>query len=1086
MATVVWRSVLLWTAVFAVSARRPANEKTAADVTVPVTTPASLRSFQADAWKNYQVYGFAPNASKMAAALATQGQNAKTTSKAKKGKKKAKKTTKNGARPLKKKTATIQALKVKNAPKKSSKLKKKASNKSNAKPKQAKKATVSKKKSKAKKAQKGKTLKKDESGTATASFKCGMTATLTTCAIGNASELCILSDADGQCTPQFIYPVNKTGDKQLVTVQDLKEVLTISALPENFDAINFDDLDRGVVAQGLTVPTKTTVFKITKSRLQGYPDPKFNGLKLPPSIERLDFSDNEMTTFNCTEWSLSPNNLIEMALNNNNLNNLDNVVIPSKLQKLFLANNIINSFNGTSFPPTLSYLDMRMNKVGAFAKLPFGDSSVLDTLILGENNFTTLVASDVATLPKSLRTLDLQHNKIVTIDAGTVWPENLESLDLSQNMIESIATLQLPKNLKKLFLNDNPVKNFTMSAAQFALLSNIDSVTMPPLTGACPRGYRSQSTSQSTNVVTVCVTYNGDGISSKLPLILGIVGGGVCIAAFAIYAYRRHHDREQCKLADEYAMLALEGNRQIGSGYRSNPAALARGIILGRRTTGSSAASSSGSGENESAASGKDRSTLSDYPVVLSEHPELVSVAIPCGAISDLSPFVGDTSVGVYNDHRVLLKPLFTDREVETIEMYATLEHPKVVHFVGVTWDLSGTLSIVSEFLPRGSLHAFLDGRRSSVPTFDVRLSLAVDVAEALTYFHFLRRPFVHLNLTYDTVLVAETEEGDVFAKVQLPVEVGAVSADKIWVAPEILRGDEPTPAADVYSLGVLLSALDGAGLTPLLEDTGDATCTGDHRYSLMFGDERLGELGSRCLAQNQAFRPSAMDVVYGLRNLVHEGTKSWLTGLEISYEDLDNAISGAHTNKECRYGEFELDCTTTDSKDALRQGLIGAGIFLNATDQSELELASIQDGVSRFSSGVGVHDDVVTKFNGFKLQSEGHRHRFVTFKIVGDEVTLDQLGDRDNTYEDFVNAISGPHTNNECRYGVFDLDCTTKDGRPTSKLVFISWSPDTTTIKNKMLYSSSKEALKRVLVGVGIFLNATDQSELEFASIQD
>ncbi|KAG9402318.1 hypothetical protein AC1031_006943 [Aphanomyces cochlioides] len=869
MATVVWRTVLLWTALVAVSARRPANEKTAADVAVPATTPASLRAFQADAWKNYQVYGFAPNATKMAAALATQGQNVKTTSKAKKGKKKAKKTSKNGATPAKKKTATKKASKVKKAPKtKTSKHKakaKKASNKSKAKPKQAKKATIGKKKSK--KAREGKTSKKgmaDESDTAT--FKCGITATLTTCAIGNTSELCILSDADGQCTPQFIYPVNKTGDKQLVTVQDLKEVLTISALPENFDAINFDDLDRGVVAQGLTVPAKTTVFKITKSRLQGYPDPKFNGLKLPPSIERLDFSDNEMTTFNCTEWSLSPNNLIEMALNNNNLNNLDNVVIPAKLQKLYLANNIINSFNGTSFPPTLSYLDMRMNKVGAFAKLPFGTSSVLDTLILGENNFTTLVASDVATLPRSIRTLDLQHNKIVTIDAGTEWPENLESLDLSQNMIESIATLQLPKNLKKLFLNDNPVKNFTMSASQFALLNNIDSVTMPPLTGACPCGYRSQSTSQTTNVVTVCVTYNGDGDSSKLPLILGIVGGGVCIAAFAIYAYRRHHDREQSKLADEYAMLALEGNRQInGSGYRSNPAALARGIILGRRTTGSSAASSSGSGENESAASGKDRSTLSDYPVVLSQHPELVPIAIPCGAISDLSPFVGDTSVGVYNDHRVLLKPLFIDREVETIEMYATLEHPKVVHFVGVTWDLSGTLSIVSEFLPRGSLHSFLDGRRSSVPTFDVRLSLAVDVAEALTYFHFLRRPFVHLNLTYDTVLVAETEEGDVFAKVQLPVEVGAVSVDKIWVAPEILRGDEPTPAADVYSLGVLLSALDGAGLTPLLEETGAAT------YTLMFGDEKLGELGRRCLAQNQAFRPSAMDVVYGLRNLVHE-----------------------------------------------------------------------------------------------------------------------------------------------------------------------------------------------------------------------
>lgn len=40
--------------------------------------------------------------------------------------------------------------------------------------------------------------------------------------------------------------------------------------------------------------------------------------------------------------------------------------------------------------------------------------------------------------------------------------------------------------------------------------------------------------------------------------------------------------------------------------------------------------------------------------------------------------------------------------------------------------------------------------------------------------------------------------------------------------------------------------------------------------------------------------------------------------------------------------------------------------------------------------------------------------------------------------------------------------------------------SPDTAKVKSKMLYASSKEALKRVLVGVGIHLTATDVSELD------
>ncbi|KAF0685021.1 Aste57867_23050 [Aphanomyces stellatus] len=135
-------------------------------------------------------------------------------------------------------------------------------------------------------------------------------------------------------------------------------------------------------------------------------------------------------------------------------------------------------------------------------------------------------------------------------------------------------------------------------------------------------------------------------------------------------------------------------------------------------------------------------------------------------------------------------------------------------------------------------------------------------------------------------------------------------------------------------------------------------------------------------------------------------------------------------------------------------------------------------------SSGVGVDDVAVTTFNGFKLQTDGYKFRYLTYKIQGDTIILDKTGAREEGYDEFAKALSAEP--NDCRYGVVDLDFTTKDGRPTSKLVFVSWSPDSSTIKNKMLYSSSKEALKRVLVGVGIFLNATDASELEYAAIHD
>jgi len=41
--------------------------------------------------------------------------------------------------------------------------------------------------------------------------------------------------------------------------------------------------------------------------------------------------------------------------------------------------------------------------------------------------------------------------------------------------------------------------------------------------------------------------------------------------------------------------------------------------------------------------------------------------------------------------------------------------------------------------------------------------------------------------------------------------------------------------------------------------------------------------------------------------------------------------------------------------------------------------------------------------------------------------------------------------------YGSCFVDFTTKDGRPTDKLVYVQWNPDSAGIKDKMKYSSTK-----------------------------
>jgi len=129
-------------------------------------------------------------------------------------------------------------------------------------------------------------------------------------------------------------------------------------------------------------------------------------------------------------------------------------------------------------------------------------------------------------------------------------------------------------------------------------------------------------------------------------------------------------------------------------------------------------------------------------------------------------------------------------------------------------------------------------------------------------------------------------------------------------------------------------------------------------------------------------------------------------------------------------------------------------------------------------ATGVAVSDEVSTSFQKFKLQQEPFKLRYFVYEIKDKKtIVIEKQGAREKTYEDLVEELP----EKDSRYVLIDLEFESADGRPTSKLVFISWNPDTASIRSKMLYSGSKEVLKSALNGVGIHINATDYSELDF-----
>ncbi|KAH0457057.1 hypothetical protein IEQ34_014964 [Dendrobium chrysotoxum] len=131
-------------------------------------------------------------------------------------------------------------------------------------------------------------------------------------------------------------------------------------------------------------------------------------------------------------------------------------------------------------------------------------------------------------------------------------------------------------------------------------------------------------------------------------------------------------------------------------------------------------------------------------------------------------------------------------------------------------------------------------------------------------------------------------------------------------------------------------------------------------------------------------------------------------------------------------------------------------------------------------ASGMAVVDECKLKFMELKTKRS---FRFIVFKIDEKnlQIMVDRVGQPDESYDDFTACLPP----DECRYAVFDFDFVTDENCQKSKIFFIAWSPDTSKVRSKMLYASSKDRFKRELDGIQVELQATDPSEMSLDIIK-
>jgi len=109
--------------------------------------------------------------------------------------------------------------------------------------------------------------------------------------------------------------------------------------------------------------------------------------------------------------------------------------------------------------------------------------------------------------------------------------------------------------------------------------------------------------------------------------------------------------------------------------------------------------------------------------------------------------------------------------------------------------------------------------------------------------------------------------------------------------------------------------------------------------------------------------------------------------------------------------------------------------------------------------SFVDIRKDCVTEYTKFKLKPNAS---YIIYKIFeGREIIVDKIGDKDMDHNAFLAALPAK----ECRYAVFNLHYDIEEGK-RSKLVFTNWCPDETKLREKLLYATNTQELKKELPG--------------------
>nr|XP_048328298.1 integrin-linked protein kinase 1 isoform X5 [Ziziphus jujuba var. spinosa] len=171
---------------------------------------------------------------------------------------------------------------------------------------------------------------------------------------------------------------------------------------------------------------------------------------------------------------------------------------------------------------------------------------------------------------------------------------------------------------------------------------------------------------------------------------------------------------------------------------------------------------------------------------------------------------------------KTLEEELFTDEDkvkafTDELALLQKIRHPNVVQFLGAVTQ-SSPMMIVTEYLPKGDLYAYLKRKGALKPATAVKFAL--DIARGMNYLHEHKpEAIIHRDLEPSNILRDDSGHLKVadFGVSKLLKVANTVKEDRPvtcqdtswrYVAPEVYRNEEYDTKVDVFSFALILQEM--------------------------------------------------------------------------------------------------------------------------------------------------------------------------------------------------------------------------------------------------------------------------------------